>query len=133
VSRAAQQGSIATRDKAANDGHAPRPLAAMGETAVKERTETTSAGTVKVITAKGDLTGRQELRMAADQGEPVGQARCTQRVRFANAADAHVLPSVLLCWRVSAQRSVVTFTVSKKGRPSPRISESIINGEWAKL
>ncbi|WP_030438886.1 hypothetical protein [Actinoplanes subtropicus] len=102
-------------------------------TAVKERTETTSEGTVRVTTAKGDLTGQRYLRMAADQGEPVGQARCTQRLRFANAAGAQVLPSVLLCWRVSAQRSVVTFTVAKKGRPSPRVSESIINGEWAKL
>lgn len=122
------------REKAAKEGHPlQRALTAQGETAAQERTEKTSEGTVKVVTAKGDLTGQRELLLAADQGQPVGQARCTQRLKFANSAVSREMPTVLLCWRVSAKRSVVTFAVAKKGKPSAQASESIIDREWAKL
>jgi len=122
------------REKAAKEGHPlQRALTAQGDTPAQERTEKTSEGTVKVVTAKGDLTGQRELLLAADQGQPVGQARCTQRLRFANSEVSREMPTVLLCWRVSAQRSVVTFAVAKKGKPSARVSESIIDREWAKL
>jgi hypothetical protein len=130
----AQEEIMAAREKAAKEGHPlQRALSAKGNALVNERTENTSEGTVKVVTAKADLTGQRELLMAADDGTPIGQARCTQRLRFANAAAPREVPTVLLCWRVSAQRSVVTFAVSKTGKPSPQLSASIIKREWARL
>ena len=129
ASREVRSGATAAPEKSAGGGHV---LLTQDDGAVKKRVENTSEGTVEVTTAKSDLTGQQTLRMAADQGEPVGRARCTKRLRFANAASVQTLPSVLLCWRVSAHRSVVTLAVAKKGSPSPGISESIINKEWAK-
>src|SRR5262245_20140734 len=34
--------------------------------------------TLRVVTARGDLTGQEELAWVVDGGHPVGEARCTQ-------------------------------------------------------
>ena len=93
----------------------------------------TADGSINVVTAKADLTGQRELAMAADNGTPVGDVRCTQRLRFANAMAPRTLPMVLLCWRVSAHKSVLTLATAKTGSPSPAASAAIIDREWAKL
>jgi hypothetical protein len=100
---------------------------------VSQRTEDTKEGTIRVTSAKGDLSGQQEMLMAADDGHPVGDAQCTQNLRFSNAATARKIPTVLLCWRTSATRSVVTFAVAKKGKPSAASSVAVLDREWKKL
>ncbi|MEU8813363.1 hypothetical protein [Actinoplanes sp. NPDC048796] len=124
------------REAAEKEGHpVRRGLSAAGTTkvAASQRTETTADGTMRVITAKGDLTGQNELLWAADKGEKVGTARCTQRFRFSAGDPGRERPSMLLCWRTSEGRSVVTVAVAKKGRPSPATSVATINREWSKL
>ncbi|MDY7090472.1 MAG: hypothetical protein SYR96_35960 [Actinomycetota bacterium] len=97
------------------------------------RTETTSEGTIRITTAKGDLTGKQDQLMAADEGRPVGKARCTQRLRFSEAAPPREISTVLLCWRTSDERSVVTLAVSREGKPSAAASTEVISREWTRL
>jgi hypothetical protein len=97
--------------------------------------EKTPEGTIRIGTARGDLTGQGTRLIAADDGEPAGDdgARCTQRVRFSGKAAIRTMPTMLLCWRTSAKRSVVTLAVASHGRPSTAISLAVINREWAKL
>jgi hypothetical protein len=128
----------AARKDAAKSGHplqrALTPhIAAAGEGPVSTRTETTPDGTIRVVTAKFDLTGQQEMLIAADRGRPVGDARCTNRVHFTNAAAPREIPNLLLCFRTSATRSVVTLAVGKKGSPSAAASAAVIAREWARL
>lgn len=90
-------------------------------------------GTLRVVSARQDLTGHRELRWAADAGEAVGTARCTQNFRLSAGAPAKERPTMLLCWRTSAERSVYTIAVSADGRPSKAASVAVIDQRWAQL
>ena len=128
----------AARDAAAKDGFPlQRPLPQRGkvvpESQISTRTEKTSGGTMRITSAKADLSGNHDRVLAADDGTPAGNARCTQQVHFSVDAPPRVIPNLLLCWRISATRSVVTFAVATKGRPSAADSAAVIDREWAKL
>jgi hypothetical protein len=123
------------REKAAKDGVSlKRPLTAKGGPieGLSTRTENTANGTIRITTAKSDLTGRQDQLMAADAGKAVGRARCTQKLHFSNA-DTREIPTILLCWRTSDSRSVVTLAVARTGKPSMDASVAVIDREWARL
>jgi hypothetical protein len=100
---------------------------------VNQRDEATAEGTIRVMSAKRDLSGQHDLLLAADRGEAVGDARCTKKVRFSVNAKAREIPTLLLCWRTSDARSVVTMAVAKKGSPSSATSIEVLDREWAKL
>jgi hypothetical protein len=93
----------------------------------------TDGATLKVVSARLDLTGQRELSLAADEGLPVGDARCTQNFRFSADAPAVEKPTLLLCWRTSAARSVYTIATSVKGPPSAAASVAAINQRWAEM
>ncbi|MFI5892550.1 hypothetical protein ACIA5D_20825 [Actinoplanes sp. NPDC051513] len=118
-----------------DEKNSQKPVSAKGMNApeLATRTEPTADGTIRITTAKGDLTGGPDLRLAADEGKLVGTARCTKRVAFANRVKAREIPTLLLCWRTSADRSVVTLAVSRKDKPAAEDSLEIIDREWAKL
>jgi hypothetical protein len=89
--------------------------------------------TLKVVSARQDLTGQRELSWAADEGKLVGKVRCTQKVRFAEGAPAVEKPTLLLCWRTSEAKSVYTLAVNLTGKPSTKRSVTAVNKEWKKL
>jgi hypothetical protein len=89
--------------------------------------------TVRVISARQDLTGQRELTIAADRGQVVGSASCTDNFRFSGGAAAVRKPTMLLCWQTSAAKSVITLAVSASGRPSSATSVALIKRQWAKL
>jgi len=128
----------AARSAAAKDGHpvqraltpAPGVRAASD---VVERNEKVENGSMRIVTARSDLTGQRELLWAADQGKRVGEARCTQNFKFANNQTPAIRQNMLLCWRTSAKRSVATVLIDYGGHPSTAKSRSIIDREWAKL
>ena len=89
--------------------------------------------TLRVVSARTDLTGTRELAWAADAGHLVGDARCTQNVRLTPTAPARVRPTLLLCWRTSAERSAYTVAVDLDHRPSERDSVASLDQAWARL
>lgn len=111
----------------------PPPSVAAAAAPITELTETTASGAIRVTTAGFDLTGRAELTVAGDRGWPVDKARCTRNIRSTPAGDPRVVPSMLVCWRTSAQRSVVTIAVAERGRPSSAESVAVLEREWARL
>lgn len=128
----------AARDAAAKDGiPLQRPLQQRGkmvaESQISTRTEQTSEGTIRISSAKADLSGQGDQLLAADNGTLVGHARCAHKVHFSADAAPREIPTLLLCWRTSSQRSVVTIAVAKKGRPSAAASAATIDREWSKL
>jgi hypothetical protein len=100
---------------------------------VSERTEPRKNGVLRIVTAKFDLRGQRELLWPANGGKRVGDAECTQTFRFSNEAKASTKRNLLLCWRTSATKSVVTALVDRSGKPSAAESVGIIDREWAKL
>jgi hypothetical protein len=127
----------AARAKAAKDGFPLRRAKTTGphieSGPVSERTEQRQDGVLRVVTARFDLTGQRELLWPAHGGKPVGDAECTQTFRFANEGAASTKPNLLLCWRTSPTRSVVTVLVDRSGKPSTAESVKVIDSEWAKL
>ncbi|WP_148308129.1 hypothetical protein [Actinoplanes friuliensis] len=140
ASKTRQEEIDALRKLAANkDSDVTRPLppAAGGyqvpEGEVKLRTYgsvRTTGETLKVYSAKDDLTGQKELAWVADGGESVGDARCTQKIRVSPDAPAKERPTLLLCWRTSETKSVYTVSVSVHGVPSKKKSVAAITKEW---
>ena len=102
--------------------------------AVNERTEALRNGTIRIVTAKRDLTGQRELLLAGDDGKDVGNGvTCTSDVKINAAVPEVQQPTMLLCWRTSKSRSVVTMAVIPKGDPPTEASAEIIDKEWAEL
>jgi len=99
---------------------------------LRRRNETVESGTIQVTSAGFDLSGRPELAVAGDRGRAVGRARCTKNVRPAAAERVRAMPSMLVCWRTSATRSVVTVAVADHGRPAEAESLAVIEREWSR-
>jgi hypothetical protein len=89
--------------------------------------------TLHVVYARSYLTGEHELKWAADAGHVVGTARCTKNFRIGEYASASVKPTMLLCWRLSEKRSVLTVAVDIDHPPSELASVDKINEVWAQL
>ncbi|WP_433826374.1 hypothetical protein ACQP2E_30425 [Actinoplanes sp. CA-015351] len=125
------------RAEAADEGvPLKRPLTAKKDvsTDVSRRTETLKNGTVQVESSRSDLTGQGRLLLAGAEGEPVGSGiKCTNKVRFSSGTPATERPTLLLCWRTSSDRSVVTMAVVPKGKPRAADSIEIIGKEWSRL
>jgi hypothetical protein len=128
----------AAREAAARDGHpvqraltAAPGVAALG--VADTRREERPNGSLEIYTAPFDLSGQTPVLWAAGGTWTVGRATCTQTVRFANNSEAKVRPTMMLCWRTSAQRSVATVLVDMKNKPSAAESARIIDREWARL
>jgi hypothetical protein len=88
---------------------------------------------MRIRTARYDLAGQYELAWAADDGERVGNARCTQNLRLAGAGVARERPTMLLCWHTSAGKSVITLATTRQGRPSKPTSAATVDEQWARL
>jgi hypothetical protein len=97
-------------------------------TQVQERGET-----LKTVSAHQDLSGFRELSLLADKGTKYGDTRCTKKIRFSHAEKVRERPTLLLCWRTSAQKSVYTVAVKIGGRPSSALSVAAIDKKWAEL
>ena len=89
--------------------------------------------TMRLVSARADLTGQRELAWVADGGEPVGRARCSQTFRLASNVEPARKPNLLICWRLSATKSVYTVMVDLDGDPSERKAAAAIDTEWQKL
>ncbi|WP_045742007.1 hypothetical protein [Actinoplanes rectilineatus] len=101
---------------------------------VNERTELLGTGTIRIVTAQRDLTGERDMLLAADDGQAVGGGvHCTSKVRMSTGTDTGEKPTLLLCWRTSKARSVVTMAVVPTGKPPTASSVDIIGKEWARL
>ena len=141
-------GSTATTGTPSTPGNSavPAPKAASGSPSVapsrtvSDQIRVSNSGTIKndrrtlrVVSAYGDLTGKRELAWVADAGHVVGAARCTQNFKFNAEARAGVRPTMLLCWRTSATKSVYVILVDLDHKPSESTAVSAINQAWAKL
>ncbi|MCU7725488.1 hypothetical protein ODJ79_17310 [Actinoplanes sp. KI2] len=99
---------------------------------VSSRTVLLPTGNVHLTWAKANLLGQQEQNLAADNGKPVGGARCTQKLKVVGGTPKDI-PNMILCWRTSAARSVLAFQVVTSGAPSAATNVKILNEQWAKL
>ncbi|WP_328460490.1 hypothetical protein OHA21_29955 [Actinoplanes sp. NBC_00393] len=87
----------------------------------------------RLYSSRHDLTGQKELAWVTDDHEKIGEVSCTQKIRLSRSVPAKERSTLLICWRVSAAKSVYTVAVKKDGRPSKERSVVAVNREWTKL
>ncbi|MET0417218.1 MAG: hypothetical protein ABW022_14500, partial [Actinoplanes sp.] len=109
-------------------GPSDGPVAAGGTTVVANETGADGSA-IRIVSGLHDL--RKRL-WAADAGVQVGDARCTQNLR-GGGTTAAVRPRMLLCWRVSAGKSVVTVATNAAGRPQAAASVRVLDRVWQQL
>jgi hypothetical protein len=92
-----------------------------------------SAGTLRTISARGDLTGQRELAWVTGDGTPYGDAHCTQTLHFANNTKPAARPTLMLCWHISATKSVAVVLVRAKGKPTMAAAVTALDKRWNQM
>lgn len=100
-------------------------------------TVSTEAGTdgssIRVVTARYDLTGRWSPVSGGDAGRVVGDARCTAKLTALPGGAAEERPTMLMCWRFSPLKSVVTVAVRPGARPLAGASVDVLDRNWTAM
>ena len=125
---AAQVSRLLTAPRTTPSGNG---VSAAGGTVVVANESGPDGSAVRVLSARYDLTVGGSLLEAADAGVPVGAARCTRNLRVAGVRETR--PGVLLCWRASPDKSVVTVATRAGGGPVAATSARIIDRVWQRL
>ncbi len=97
---------------------------------------TADGSVVRVVTARHDLSGQGESLWAPDAGQRGATSHnaavhCTQNFPLGVRAGVELRAGMLLCWRTSATKSVVTVATATAGRPSAASSAAVINWHWS--
>jgi hypothetical protein len=109
-------------------------IAAAAVSTTTTRNELTADGTqLRIVSAQDDLQEQWKRLGAADLGEPVGVARCTQNFQVDGAPLPQNRPGLVVCWRFSPVRSVVVIATRATGRPTPATAEAAIGREWNRV
>jgi hypothetical protein len=94
-------------------------------------TETgTDGSSIRVVAARYDLTGRWSPLSPGDQGHAVGDARCTAKLAALPGGPASERPTMLMCWRMSPLKSVVTVAIRPQSRPLAGASVDVLDRSW---
>ncbi|GAB7049691.1 hypothetical protein [Catenuloplanes indicus] len=88
---------------------------------------------MKVASARADLTGYRELSLITEKFDRVGDTRCTKTIRTSPDVPPRERPTLLLCWRISATKSVYTVAVDMDGKPSRAESVAALEKRWNEL
>jgi len=111
----------------------PRAGVVAADSATTVRNEVSAGAQVRIVSARYDLTSRWQLLGAADGGERIGAARCTQNFRVDGAPLAQNRPGLVLCWRVSPVKSVVVIATRATVQPQAAQAAAIVAREWAAM
>ena len=130
----------AAREKMAKDGvqvkHPPllqqtiAPVVGLSRTTVGTLK---NGGIVRVVSARSDLTGQQELAWVAGGITEHGADKCSQTVKLYNKPQPEKKANLLLCWRTSATKSVVAVVVDPQGRPSTPKALAELDKKWMSM
>jgi hypothetical protein len=90
-------------------------------------------GIVRVVSARSDLTGQQELAWVAGGVTDFGDAKCSQTFKLYNDPAPQKKANLLLCWRTSATKSVVAVVVDPKGNPSRPTARTELRKKWQSM
>jgi hypothetical protein len=115
----------------------PRPAAsrmAIASGPVTVSTETgTDGSSIRVVAAGYDMTGHWSPLSAGDPGQAVGDARCTAKLAALPGGPAVERPTMLMCWRMSPLKSVVTVAIRPQGRPLAGASVDVLDRNWTAM
>jgi len=86
---------------------------------------------IRVVFAPTDLTGKLQLTWAADQGTTVGDYRCTQNFALTPGAKPTVRPTMIICWRTTAEFSAYALLVDFDHTPLASQAIAALKPIWS--
>jgi hypothetical protein len=108
----------------------PLPQPATTVAGIQQADSGRLGGTVRVVSAPGDLTGQRELTWVAGGVSKYKGYDCSQTFKFNTNPVPTRKPNLLMCWRTSAQKSVIAVVVDAKGHPSKDKALAAISQRW---
>lgn len=97
---------------------------------IHERTESLGSGTLRIVSARRDLTPERLALLSRDEGQAAGRGvRCTTQIRSFGTGMPTADSDVLVCWRTSVGRSVITIGQGVDAAESA----AVIGREWPTL
>jgi hypothetical protein len=90
-------------------------------------------GIVRVMSGHGDLTGQGELGYVAGGISKYRGNECSQTYQFATDLQPKKRQNMLMCWRITAQKSVAAIVVDYKGHPSRDKAAEAIDAQWQRM
>lgn len=127
------------RRKMADDGvpvkrpAVPKATATADDVRVATKGSLSEGGIVRMVTARGDLTGQRELAWVAGGVAEYRNVPCSQTIRFSTSSRPEKKPNLLVCWRTSAKKSVVAIVVDPKGHPSREKAVDALEQKWRNM
>jgi hypothetical protein len=127
------------REKMAKDGvkvdrPVPQKATAAGG-AVKRTTEGSlqEGGIIRLVTARRDLAGQEELAYVAGGVQKYRNVPCSQTFQFSTNPKPVRKNNLLACWLTSPTKSVIVMVVDPKGHPSRDKAVDAIDKSWRSL
>jgi hypothetical protein len=129
---------LKARKKMADDGvEVKRPLKGGGgaSDSVQATTEGSlnSGGIVRMVTAREDLTGKRELAWISGGVKKYRDVPCSQTIRLSPDTPPEKKDNLLICWRTSEAKSVISVVVDPEGHPSRRKAVDALEKEWRSM
>jgi hypothetical protein len=127
------------REKMARDGvKVDRPVVPRATMAASDVESSTTGslkegGILRLVTARGDLTGERELAYVAGGVERHRGVPCSQTFKFSTNPTPAKRVNLLMCWRTSAKKSVVAMVVDPEGHPSPDKAVDALEKKWRSM
>ncbi|HEY0532666.1 MAG TPA: hypothetical protein VGD29_13835 [Actinoplanes sp.] len=111
---------------------APGMAIAGGPVTVSSETGT-DGSSIRIVAARYDMTGRWSPLSPGDSGQAVGDARCTAKLAAVPGGPVSERPTMLMCWRMSPLKSVVTVAIRSHGRPLAGASVNVLDRNWTAM
>ncbi|SDT79102.1 hypothetical protein [Actinoplanes derwentensis] len=92
-----------------------------------------SGGIVRMVTAREDLTGQRELAWVSGGIKKYRDVPCSQTVRFSADSQPEKKDNLLICWRTSPTKSVISIVVDPEGKPSRTKAVNALKEEWRSM
>ncbi|BAL91688.1 hypothetical protein AMIS_64680 [Actinoplanes missouriensis 431] len=127
------------RRKMAEDGVAvqrpivPKVVKPAEDVKVTEKGSLKKGGILRVVTARGDLTDQRELRYVAGGVTEHRDIPCSQTFRFSTNPTPKKRDNLLMCWRTTAEKSVLAIVVDPGGHPSPDKAVDALQKAWRQM
>jgi hypothetical protein len=90
-------------------------------------------GTVRVIAARGDMTGQRELSWVAGGITKHRGVDCSQTFKFAQSPTPVKKDNLLICWRTSPKKSVAALVADMHGKPSKDRAVKALERKWRSM
>jgi hypothetical protein len=100
---------------------------------VRQKGSLQKGGIVRIVTARGDLTGQRELAWVSGGIQKYDGVPCSSTIKVSADRPAEKKANLLICWRTSEKKSVISIVVDPDGHPSAEKAVTALDEKWRSM